>query len=158
MPRLMWTLLFCLLIAVSTTVATAGDDVPTVELIAVSADGARHVIEAEIADTNEAHAYGLMNRTEMPENHGMLFVFPDDGLRGFWMRNTFIPLDMLFIKADGQIHHIHQNAVPLDESPVSSKGSVRYVLELNGGMAKKWGLKDGDIIYNEVYFSNKLAE
>lgn len=128
------------------------------EIVAVTADGTKHVIHAEIADTDEERAQGLMFRTEMAEDHGMLFVFPAMRPLGFWMRNTLIPLDMIFIKDDGVIHHIHANAKPQDETIIPSQGPVSRVLELNGGAAERMGIKPGDRLYNEVYFGNKLAE
>ena len=131
---------------------------PAQEVIAVTADGAKHVLHAEIADTDETRRDGLMFRTEMAEDHGMLFVFPEARPLGFWMRNTLIPLDMIFIRDDGTIHHIHQNARPQDETIVPSQGPVSRVLELNGGAAERMGLKEGDRLYNETYFGNKLAE
>ncbi len=127
---------------------------PLQELVAVSADGARHVIHAEIAITDEQRAEGLMFRTEMAEDHGMLFVFPTMRPLGFWMRNTLISLDMIFIKDDGVIHHIHPNAKPQDETIIMSQGPVSRVLELNGGAAERMGLKAGDRLYNEAYFGN----
>lgn len=131
---------------------------PVQEIIAVTADGAKHVIYAEIARTDEERAQGLMFRTEMAEDHGMLFVFPAMRPLGFWMRNTLIPLDMIFIKDDGVIHHIHPNARPQDETIIPSQGPVSRVLELNGGVAERMGLKAGDRLYNEAWFGNKLAE
>ena len=136
----------------------AAEELPLQDIVAVTADGAKHLIHAEIAVTDSQHAQGLMFRTEMAEDHGMLFVFPAPRPLGFWMRNTLIPLDMIFIREDGLIHHIHKNAKPQDDTVIMSQGPVSHVLELNGGAAERIGLKEGNRLYNETYFGNKLAE
>lgn len=118
---------------------------------------AKHVLHVEVAVTPQEHMQGLMYRTEMPEDQGMLFLFPESQPRGFWMRNTLIPLDMVFIKDDGVIANIHANAKPKDETVIYSDGPVARVLELNGGTAERLGLKAGDKLYSEAYFGNKLA-
>ncbi|MCI5059520.1 MAG: DUF192 domain-containing protein, partial [Alphaproteobacteria bacterium] len=98
---------------------------------------------------------GLMHRTELPENAGMLFWFGGrEQERRFWMKNTLIPLDMLFIKANGTIHHIHENAVPHDLTGISSKGPVAAVLEINGGLSQTWVLAAGDRVVHP-YFKDK---
>jgi uncharacterized protein len=105
-----------------------------------------HSFQIEVMRSNEERAKGLMFRQFMPQDRGMLFDFNDEQLITMWMRNTYIPLDMLFIKADGRIHRIHERAQPLDETTISSGGNVRYVLEINGGVASKLGLKAGDMM------------
>jgi uncharacterized membrane protein (UPF0127 family) len=125
--------------------------------ITVVTPSAKHVLHVEVAVTPQDHMQGLMYRTEMPEDQGMLFLFPQSAPRGFWMRNTLIPLDMIFIKEDGVIANIHPNARPKDETVIYSDGPVSRVLELNGGTAERLGLKAGDKFYNEAYFGNKLA-
>lgn len=117
---------------------------PTHPLTITRADGSTVQLKVEIAADDAARAYGLMNRTSMPDDHGMLFVFPDNAPRTFWMHNTLIPLDMLFIAADGTILHIHANAHPNDDTPIPSRFAVPQVLEINGGAAAKWGVKEGD--------------
>ncbi len=131
---------------------------PTEKLSIVSAaTGKTHEFEVEIADTEPLRAHGLMFRSSMPENHGMLFLFDEDGERNFWMKNTYLPLDIIFIAADGKIVNIGENATPLSLQHVSSAGPVRNVLELNGGMAKKLGLAAGDMVKHKA-FGSKLAE
>jgi len=129
----------------------------TEELVIETKEGGRHIFQAELARGPKAWKKGLMFRTEMPENHGMLFVFRRERERGFWMKNTFIPLDMIFIRADGLIHHIHENAVPQDLDSIPSKGPALAVLEINGGLSGKLDIKRGDSVHHAV-FSNKLAE
>jgi uncharacterized protein len=114
------------------------------ERFEVVSGGRTHVFQVEVMRTAEEKARGLMFRQFMPEDRGMLFDFDREQPVSMWMRNTYIPLDMLFIKSDGAIHHIHERAQPLDETPISSRGEVRFVLEINGGIAAKLGLKAGD--------------
>jgi uncharacterized membrane protein (UPF0127 family) len=85
-----------------------------------------------------------MHRETLPERAGMLFVYDEPHRGGFWMKNTLIPLDMLFIKANGNIVHIAANAVPEDETPIPSNEPVLAVLEINGGTAAALGIKEGD--------------
>lgn len=101
-------------------------------------------IAVELADTPETRRRGLMFRTKMPRDEGMLFDFQETREVAFWMRNTFIPLDMIFIDERGTIKHIHHRAVPQDPTSIPSKFPVRFVLEINGGLAKQYGLKPGD--------------
>jgi uncharacterized membrane protein (UPF0127 family) len=105
------------------------------------------IINAELAKTKIEWERGLMYRTSMAKNSGMLFVFPDESLQSFWMKNTKIPLDMLFISASGKIVDIKNNFLPCLTDTCSSYTSsapAQYVLEINGGLAKKEGIKIGD--------------
>jgi hypothetical protein len=104
----------------------------------------------EVAKTGEERAKGLMFRQFMPEDRGMLFDFQRDEPVAMWMRNTYIPLDMLFIRSDGTVHHIHERAEPLNETTIDSRGPVRYVLEINGGLAARHGLKAGDKVRHAI--------
>jgi len=97
----------------------------------------------EIAITSAELSKGLMNRPSMPMLAGMLFVYKKEGPVHFWMRNTLIPLDMLFLTSDGVVQKIHENAVPLDETLIPGGNNVRYVFEINGGMAKRLGISIG---------------
>lgn len=124
----------------------------------VTKAGEKHVFTVEIADTPETVMDGLMYRTEMAADAGMLFVFPDTDIRRFWMKNTLIPLDMLFITGEGVIAHIHSNAVPKDMTTISSLVPVSRVLEINGGTAEKLKIAPGDRVRGEPWFSGKLAE
>ncbi len=103
--------------------------------------------EVEVADTDLKRKIGLMNRTSLAANAGMLFVFPVQGQVNFWMKNTLIPLDMIFINANRQIVHIVENVQPCQVSDcpiVNSKADARYVVELNAGKAKEMGILPGD--------------
>ena len=111
----------------------------------------------ELALTSRQQSQGLMYRTEMPEDSGMLFLFNSPIKTSFWMKNTLIPLDMLFVHPDGTIHHIHHNARPQDETSITSKFPAKAVLELNGGTADKMGIKEGDQIIHRL-FNNDAAK
>ncbi|MDG3040163.1 DUF192 domain-containing protein [Roseicyclus marinus] len=97
-----------------------------------------------IADTPQERAQGLMNVPEMPRMSGMLFVYERPQSVSFWMENTLIPLDMIFADETGVVRRIHENAVPLDRTPIPGGEGIQYVLEINGGMAAVLGLSEGD--------------
>jgi len=103
-----------------------------------------HSFTIEVASTNQERALGLMFRRSLPENGGMLFLYDRPQPAAMWMKNTLIPLDMVFISADGTVHRIEQNAEPHSTALIPSEGPVVAVLELNGGEAAKIGLKRGD--------------
>lgn len=101
-------------------------------------------VNVELALTREAQARGLMFRTELAENAGMLFVFEDEEERSFWMSNTPIPLDILYVRGDGTIRTIAARTTPYSERSIPSRGPVRYVLEVPGGWSERHGVKPGD--------------
>lgn len=114
-----------------------------------TAHGPSVVLDVEIAQTNTTRERGLMNRTALPARTGMLFVFDSVDTPKFWMKNTLIPLDMIFIGADGVIKGIHSRAIPHDETPIPSPEPILAVLEINGGEAETLGFSTGDkVIYN----------
>src|SRR5438309_11102186 len=110
-----------------------------------------HVFAVELASTPQEQATGLMFRRELPEGRGMLFDFHRDQPTSFWMKNTYIPLDMIFIRGDGRILRIAENTVPLSETLVPSGGPVRAVLEVNAGMARKLGIAPGDRVAHPIF-------
>lgn len=97
----------------------------------------------EVVDTPETRAQGLMFRESMGRWAGMLFVYEEPGRAVFWMRNTLIPLDMIFVDPAGIVTRVHSDAVPLDETPIDGGGGVLYVLEINAGMAERLGIAPG---------------
>ena len=97
----------------------------------------------EIADDAGERARGLMNRESMARSAGMLFVYPEPGRVSFWMRNTLIPLDMIFVGPQGVVTRVHSEAVPLDETPIPGGDGVLAVLEINGGLAEAYGIAPG---------------
>lgn len=113
-------------------------------------EGARVVeLSVEIADTAAARAQGLMHRDALPAGHGMLFDYGRPVMARMWMRNTRIPLDMLFIDEAGAIRHIHARARPFDETVIATPVPVRWVLEIGGGRADALGIRPGDRVYLE---------
>ena len=103
-----------------------------------------HRFTVEIARTQEEQATGLMNRSELAPDRGMIFPFDPPRDASFWMKNTIIPLDMIFVRTDGSIANIAANTVPLSLEPVPSEGPVGAVLELAGGRAAELGITTGD--------------
>lgn len=108
-------------------------------------------LEVEIADSEAEHSFGLMCRQSMDPNKGMLFEFDQPQRLAFWMKNTLIPLDLLFIGSDGTILNIAAQAQPLDETPLPSFGAASAVLELTGGRAAQLGLKAGDKVVHPFF-------
>lgn len=111
-----------------------------------TSSGKKLEFTAELATTDGQRQQGLMFRKSMAPADGMLFDFKIDREVTMWMRNTLIPLDMVFISKDGKVTHVHANAVPHSEDIISSRGPVRFVLELNGGTAKQLGVDRGDTV------------
>jgi uncharacterized membrane protein (UPF0127 family) len=110
-----------------------------------------HTFAVELADTDEERQQGLMFRRELPEGRGMLFDFKRDVNVTMWMKNTYIPLDMIFIRADGRIHRIAENTVPESTKIIAAGAPVRAVLEVIGGTAKKLGIKPGDRVAHPMF-------
>jgi uncharacterized membrane protein (UPF0127 family) len=123
--------------------AAAQSAAETQELVIATKGGERR-LSVEIADNDPERSKGLMFRRSMPDDSGMLFDFVTDRPVSMWMKNTYIPLDMLFIGSDGVIGSIAQRTTPLSERTISSNGPVRYVLEINGGLSDKLGIRPGD--------------
>ena len=103
-----------------------------------------HRFTVEVARTVEEQATGLMNRSSLAPDRGMVFPFETPREASFWMKNTLIPLDMIFVRTDGSIANIEANTVPLSLQPVYSDGSVAAVLEIAGGRSAELGIKPGD--------------
>lgn len=105
-----------------------------------------HSFTVEVARTSAQQARGLMFRTSLADDRGMLFPFPDRRMASFWMKNTVIPLDIIFVRDDGRIENIAANTTPYSTDPVESTGPVTAVLELRGGLAAELGIKAGDTV------------
>lgn len=117
---------------------------PTIPLRITPADGKVRDYRVELARTAAEQARGMMFRTRVPPATGMLFPFDPPAPAAFWMKNTLVPLDIIFIGPDSRVQNIAANAEPLSERPLASHGSVRAVLELAGGEAARIGLRPGD--------------
>ena len=110
-----------------------------------------HAFTVELADNDAAREKGLMYRKELPEGRGMLFDFHQEAPVGFWMENTYISLDMIFIRGDGSILRIAENTEPLSTRIIPSGGPVRAVLEVIGGTARKMGIAPGDRVASPIF-------
>jgi uncharacterized membrane protein (UPF0127 family) len=109
------------------------------------------VFDVELARTEEQKTTGLMYRKELADGRGMLFDFSPEQPISMWMKNTFIPLDMIFIRADGRILRIAENTEPQSERIISSGGLAKGVLEVVGGTAKKYGITAGDRVGHPLF-------
>ena len=131
--------------------------VPVTDLWIETQGGKRHMFSAELADTTEKRKLGLMFRQKMAASDGMLFVFPRPRPITMWMRNTYIPLDMLFIGSDGRIRAIAQRTVPHSERLIKSGQPCLAVLEINGGTVARLGIQVGDRVLHPS-LPNKRGE
>ncbi|HOC93004.1 MAG TPA: DUF192 domain-containing protein [bacterium] len=154
------TFLFCVIVASLTFVANCGSGgsssgnslspspagLPRTHVVIVNDNDLRLQIIAEIASTSEQHSLGLMYRTSMEANEGMLFVFDSERPLSFWMKNTLIPLDMIFIDSDKRIVDINHDAQPENTVPFASSSPARYVLEVNGGYCVEHNINIGNLL------------
>lgn len=119
--------------------------------VLVKGDWGQANFTVTVADTPEERGRGLMFVEEMGTLEGMLFVYEQPQNATFWMRNTLIPLDMLFAGPDGTILTLHENAIPLDETTINGGSGIKYVLEINGGMASRLGIAAGDVMQHPAF-------
>lgn len=105
----------------------------------------------ELADTPQDRSRGLMFRENMPRGAGMLFVYEQPQRASFWMKNTLIPLDMIFVDASGTVTHVHHRAVPGDLNPIDGGTNVFAVLEINGGLAETYGIDVGTVLQHSAF-------
>lgn len=122
----------------------------TLKLKKAENDSIIKTLDIEIADNDYETQTGLMYRTELGKNQGMLFIFPNTDYRSFYMKNTKIPLDIIYIGEDKSIVSFQKNAKPLDETSLPSNALAKYVLEINAGLSDQWQLAVGDKITFEV--------
>ena len=127
---------------------------PTASLTIVTASG-RHKFAIEVATTPAQLEQGLMFRQHLAPDAGMIFDLGSIEIASFWMKNTWIPLDMLFVDAAGRIVNIHERAVPGSLEPIVSTAPVRAVVELNGGTAAQLGIKPGDRVIFPIFGDTK---
>jgi uncharacterized membrane protein (UPF0127 family) len=134
------------LLAIAAPAWTAGQ-----QTLEIASKTGVHTFAVEIADNDADRAKGLMYRKELPEGRGMLFDFHREQEVSFWMQNTYIPLDMVFIRADGRILRIAENTEPLSTRLIPSGGPVRAVLEVVGGTTRKLGIAPGDRVASPIF-------
>jgi len=130
----------------------AASSPPTFERdrLTIESAAGRFEFQVELATTPDQRAYGLMFRENLPDDHGMLFDFGQPQPVAMWMRNTYIPLDMVFIRADGRIGRIVHDARPLSDTVLDSGEPVRAVLELRGGVTAELGIQPGDRVVHPL--------
>ena len=128
----------------------AAAEVELSELVIVSATG-RHAFLVEVADTPEERALGLMFRQSLEADRGMLFDYRAERPAAMWMKNTEVPLDMLFIAADGRVVNIAENAVPGSLETIASDGPVRAVLEIGAGTVARLGIAPADRVVHRIF-------
>ncbi len=124
--------------------------------LVLKTDTGDHSFDIEVATTDRDRARGLMFRRSLPENAGMLFLYDPPQPAAMWMKNTLIPLDIVFISPDGRVHRIESRAEPFSTTLIPSDGTVAAVLELNAGQADKIGLKRGDQVVSPALANGKI--
>jgi uncharacterized membrane protein (UPF0127 family) len=120
------------------------------DVVFIKTEAASHWFTVEVANTGPRRQRGLMYRRTMPNDAGMIFYFPNEAPRHFWMKNTYIPLDIIYIDAKGEIVNIAANTETLSETPIPSILPAKYVLEINAGQAAARGIEIGDILCHPV--------
>lgn len=138
-------------VAIDAAPAAAQEAFAVSTLTVETASGGKFRFKIEMAETQAQQMQGLMYRRQLAADAGMLFPYAEPQIASFWMKNTFIPLDMLFIAADGRISHIHPNAAPQSEATIRGPSPVKAVLEINAGMAARLGLRVGDVVRHAVF-------
>jgi uncharacterized protein len=116
------------------------------DVVELQGTGGKARFTVEVADDADERALGLMNRPKMATGAGMLFVYAEPKKAGFWMKNTLIPLDMIFADATGTVTRVHENARPLDTTSIDGGDGVQFVLEINGGLAGRMGIAPGTLL------------
>lgn len=118
----------------------------TLNILSASTQQSLKELDIEIADDEASIEVGMMYRQSMKDSQGMLFIFDKEAPRSFWMRNTYISLDLIFIDAAQKIVTIHRDAKPMSDVSMPSSRDAQYVLEVNGGFCAKYGVAEGDYI------------
>jgi uncharacterized membrane protein (UPF0127 family) len=139
-----------LLLAAAPAVITAPTAAQAEELVVETAKGER-TFAVEVVREEKDRSRGLMFRHELAEDHGMLFDYDPPQQIAFWMKNTFLSLDIIFIGADGRILNIAQKTTPLSLEHLPAAGKARGVLEINGGLSEKFGIKPGDRVRHRLF-------
>jgi uncharacterized membrane protein (UPF0127 family) len=135
-------LIGAILIVLAGTAAAAGGACRD-DMVHLRGPGGEAAFRVEVADSVAERAQGLMHRERLATSAGMLFVYPEPQSVGFWMKNTLIPLDMIFMDATGTVQRIGHEAQPHDTRPVKGGDGIQTVLEINGGLSRKIGIEPG---------------
>ncbi len=135
-------LIACVFLVCLAVPALAGEDCRG-DQVMLRGDWGQARFTVELADDAPSRAKGLMNRDSLARSAGMLFVYPAPKRVGFWMKDTLIPLDMIFMDETGTVRRIHHNAQPHDLRPKMGGDAIQYVLEINGGLARQMGIIEG---------------
>jgi uncharacterized protein len=143
--------LFVLLFCAAATTSAFTQDVARIEPLSVVTDTAAALFSAEIADTDELRERGLMFRHVLPKDSAMLFDFGKPRPAAMWMKNTYIALDMLFVRLDGTIAALAENTEPFSTQVISVEEPVKGVVELPAGTVKRLGIKRDDKVYHEIF-------
>jgi uncharacterized membrane protein (UPF0127 family) len=152
--RALGAVLLCAFIAMPAS-SQQGAPAAGLEALTIASASGRHVFQVEVMRTPDQRARGLMHRRHLPADRGMLFDFERVEPVAMWMQNTFIPLDMLFIRADGTIARIAERTEPLSTRTIPSGEPVLSVLEVNGGVAEKLGIRPGDRVEHPLFKTAK---
>jgi uncharacterized membrane protein (UPF0127 family) len=131
--------------------ATGGGRAADRSVLEIASKNGVHSFSVEVVDNDADRSKGLMFRKSLPEGTGMLFDFKTEQDVAFWMKNTYIPLDMIFIKADGRILRIAENTEPMSTKQIPSRGPVLAVLEVIAGTARKLGIAPGDRVAHPIF-------
>ncbi len=124
--------------------------------VTVSGDWGQASFTVDVVDDNAARAQGLMFVENMPTLTGMLFVYDRPQSVSFWMKNTLLPLDMLFVAPDGEVLRLHENAIPGDLTPIPGGDGVQMVLEINGGLSRRLGIAVGDVLQHPSFGADAI--
>jgi uncharacterized membrane protein (UPF0127 family) len=135
-----------LMLAVMMHASPAAADTCAENRVDLRGPGGEARFTVEVAATPADRARGLMNRPRLGASRGMLFVYDQPQRVSFWMENTLIPLDMIFLGADGVVRRVHENARPLDRTGIPGGDDIQYVLEINGGLARRLGIAPGSAL------------
>ncbi len=134
--------ILCLILS---TVSCKTKKLPVIEITITRADGTTQIVKAEVAEKEEDRNYGFMNRKNIPDGTGMLFVFEQEQILSFWMKNTPHPLSIAYIDTRGKIRNIY-DMTPFSLTPIKSTSSIRYALEVPQGWFEKTGIQVGDTV------------
>ena len=141
------------LAAIGFLCATAAQAAPNcrADKVELRGDWGQAAFHIEIADTEATRARGLMFRESLPRGAGMLFVYDRPQTAAFWMKNTLIPLDLIFLDEHGRVTRVHEHAVPGDLTPIQGGDQVFAVLEINAGLARRYGIEPGSQMRHQIF-------